>query len=169
MSQFLSTALLNASFLESGSKIINFPLFTAKEIVDVLEMSNWVIHQWLETHVLPNLQELNLHCILNILPIASFFQFDLLTAALGSFIEKHINADCVVQAYRVAEVTDATLAKRLWRRILTEFPLLYENRAYLLLSPDEMYNCFMDHALDIKKTQDIEILQKDKRVSFLFP
>uniref|UniRef100_A0A914Z7D0 Kelch-like protein diablo n=1 Tax=Panagrolaimus superbus TaxID=310955 RepID=A0A914Z7D0_9BILA len=165
MSQFLSIALLNTSFSESGTKQIKFPLFTSTEILDALEMSNWVLYHWIEHHTIPSLSQISTSCAFNILRVAAFFNLEHLIQYVSLLIETQVEANKLIDAFRLAEVTDAKLSERLWQRILAEFSLLYENGTYLYLSPSELEQCFFDSKFNIRVTQDSVILGKYRRVN----
>ena len=105
MSLFLSIALLNRTFDEGSRSVIHFPLFTSTEILDICEMSNFVIREWIEHHRFPDLNHLTLQCGINLLRIAAFFQFEYVLKALEKFIEKRVTYENLIEIYRIAQVS----------------------------------------------------------------
>uniref|UniRef100_A0AC34F0R0 Uncharacterized protein n=1 Tax=Panagrolaimus sp. ES5 TaxID=591445 RepID=A0AC34F0R0_9BILA len=92
--------------------------------------------------------------------VASFFDLEHLIQSVSLQIETLVEADKLIEAFRLAEVTDAKLCKRLWQRILAEFSLLFENNTFICLTPSELEQCFFDSKFNIRVTKDSEILKK---------
>jgi hypothetical protein len=159
MSDFLLSAFYNANFSEYGIKEVKFPLFTAKEIVDILEMSNYVIKFWLDNEQkYPSFRNLTFQCAFKLLPIASFFLLEHVTKALSKFIERKALPENLVEAYHLAQGMDAELTEKLWRKILTKFPSLFENGSFIYFTPKEIEECLMDRKLNIGLQYNAEIL-----------
>uniref|UniRef100_A0AC35EQ23 Uncharacterized protein n=1 Tax=Panagrolaimus sp. PS1159 TaxID=55785 RepID=A0AC35EQ23_9BILA len=160
MSQFLHTALVSTNFTEHAARTVSLPLFTSTEILDALEMSNWIIQFWLEHNKIPKLKQISISCAFGILRVATFFVLEYLIQAISLLIENNVTPDRLIEAYRLAQITNAALAERLWQKILSDFVSIYENNTFVHLTPVELEKCFADKKLNIRVPNDIVVLQR---------